>query len=210
MLIVAIRTVIMYVSIIFSMRLMGKRQLGELQPSELVTTILISNLASLPIEETNIALITGLIPIAIIVALEIITSAFELKSPAISKLISGSSKIIIRDGKIDQKVMGQLRYSVTDVLSALRSKDIFDVAEVDLGIIETNGKLNIYRRENDKGKLMIPVITDGRVNVGGLKYIGKNEEWVSSVLKQKKITAPEVLLLQCDRSGDFELIKRIK
>ena len=210
MLIVAIRTVIMYVSIIFSMRLMGKRQLGELQPSELVTTILISNLASLPIEETNIALITGLIPIAIIVALEIITSAFELKSPVISKLISGSSKIIIRDGKIDQKVMGQLRYSVTDVLSALRSKDIFDVAEVDLGIIETNGKLNIYRRENDKGKLMIPVITDGRVNVGGLKYIGKNEEWVSSVLKQKKITAPEVLLLQCDRSGDFELIKRIK
>lgn len=207
MLIVTIRTVIMYLTIIAAMRVMGKRQLGELQPSELVTTILISNLASLPIEETDISLIVGLVPIAIIVALEILISVFELRFPKISKLISGNSKIIIKDGNINQNVMNELRYSTTDLLAALRQNMVFDLTEVKLGIIETNGKLNIFTADSgEKKKLMIPLIIDGNINHSGLSYIGLSEDWLSNKLDEKKITVGEVLLFQGDENGDIQII----
>lgn len=210
MLIVTIRTVIMYFAIILCMRFMGKRQLGELQPSELVTTILISNLASLPIEETDISLIMGLLPIALIAAMEIFVSVIELKSSAASTLISGSSKIIIRNGVIDQRVLRELRFSVTDLLGALRNKDIFDLDEVELGIIETNGQLNVFKTDTKQPRLMIPVIIDGKKNPSGLRYIGKDDEWVERTLKQNNAVLKNTLLLQCTQNGEYTLVEKTK
>lgn len=211
MLIVTVRTLIMYLAIIIAMRMMGKRQLGELQPSELVTTILISNLASLPIEETDISLVVGLIPIALIVSLEIIISILELKSPLVSRIFSGNSKIIIKKGSVDQTVLNELRYSMSDLLAALRQNNVFDIKEVSLGIVETNGKLSVYTAEDENNnKLMIPVLIDGNINNSGLEYLGKNAGWLNDILTKMSIEAKQVLLLECDEDGKTQLILKEK
>ena len=211
MLIVTVRTLIMYLTIIIAMRMMGKRQLGELQPSELVTTILISNLASLPIEETDISLVVGLIPIALIVSLEIIISIVELKSPLVSRIFSGNSKIIIKKGSVDQTVLNELRYSMSDLLAALRQNNVFDIKEVSLGIVETNGKLSVYTAdgENDK-KLMIPILIDGNINNSGLEYIGKDADWLNDILTKMSIETKQVLLLESNEDGKTQLILKEK
>lgn len=211
MLIVTVRTLIMYLTIIIAMRMMGKRQLGELQPSELVTTILISNLASLPIEETDISLVVGLIPIALIVSLEIIISIVELKSPLVSRIFSGNSKIIIKKGSVDQTVLNELRYSMSDLLAALRQNNVFDIKEVSLGIVETNGKLSVYTADgkNDK-KLMIPILIDGNINNSGLEYIGKDADWLNDILTKMSIETKQVLLLESNEDGKTQLILKEK
>ena len=221
MIIVAVRTIIMYVTIIAAMRFMGKRQLGQLQPSELVTTILISNISSLPIEETEIPLLSGLLPIALIVSMEIIVSLVEVKKPRFAALISGNCQIIIRDGVIDQRMMRELRYSITDVLSALRAKDVFDVRDVELGIIETNGEISIFLRNGneqalpgkhvsaaaDGKKPMVAVVCDGRVLPAALAYCQKDEFWLRQVLALEKTKLGEVLALCANDTEDYNLVR---
>ena len=129
--IVLIRSLILYILVIFAVRLMGKRQLGELQPSELVITILVSNIATLPIEDLNIPLIVGISPILSLVCFEVLTSWFSMKHIALRRIISGRPKIVISDGRIDKKVMSELRFSVDDLLTALRGNGVFDLSEVD-------------------------------------------------------------------------------
>ena len=209
MLIVTLRSVIMYAVIIFAMRLMGKRQLGELQPSELVTTFLISNLASLPIEETDLSLITGILPIALIAALEILMSVLELKSKALSKLVTGSSKIIIRAGVVDQSVMRELRYGITELLEALRGRDIYDLREVELGIIETNGTLNTFSFQGlTEHRLMVPIVLEGKFNRSALTFLGRSEQEARGYLRQHGTASADVLVLMADKSGDYYLIRR--
>ncbi|MFA5659078.1 MAG: YetF domain-containing protein, partial [Oscillospiraceae bacterium] len=128
MLIVFFRAIILYMIIIFSIRLMGKRQLGELQPSELVVTILVSNVATLPIEDVNIPMLMGIIPILTIVCLDVFMSELSLKFKRIRKIVSGSPKIVVRDGIIDQKTLRDLRFSIDDLMESLRALNIFDVS----------------------------------------------------------------------------------
>lgn len=115
---------LLYIVVIFAVRLMGKRQLGELQPSELVITILISNIATLPLEDLDIPLVTGILPILSLVCFEVIVSWITLKSKRMRRMISGSPKIIIRDGKIEQETLQDLRFSVDDLMTALRANQI--------------------------------------------------------------------------------------
>ena len=146
MLIVLIRTIILYFIIVLGTRIMGKRQLGELQPSDLVITILISNIATLPIEETEIPLVTGIIPILTLVCFEVFSSALSLKSPLARRLISGRPIVIIQNGRLNQKEMRDLRFSLDDLMEQLRGSGIFDLSEVQLAIVETTGKLSIYQK----------------------------------------------------------------
>ena len=120
-----IRALILYFVVIFSVRLMGKRQLGELQPSELVITILISNIATLPLEDTAIPLLPGILPILSMVCFEVIISWFSLKSRRLRRVICGSPKIIIRNGQIEQDTMRELRLSIDDLMTALRGNQVF-------------------------------------------------------------------------------------
>ena len=136
----AIRTVIIYIFIIAAMRIMGKRQLGELQPVELVVTLLISDLAAVPMQESGMPLLNGLIPIVVLVALELLLSGLMLKSSGFSKLISGNPIVIIRDGKLDQKALKRLRLTVEDLMETLRQQNAFDIREIEYAIAETNGK----------------------------------------------------------------------
>lgn len=193
LLIVTLRTVIVYVLIIVAVRLMGKRQIGELQPSELVTTILISNLASLPIEETDLPIISAIAPIFIIICMEIIFSYIEICSNKFSTVVSGNSKTIIRDGKLDQKQLFDLRFGITDVLEALRNKDIYDINDVSYAVIETNGQLNAYT-EGERPPLNI--VLNGEIQQDTFNYSGLSDEWLNERLSERNIKLKDVLLLQ--------------
>lgn len=222
MLTVILRTAIVYAVLILAVRLMGKRQLGELQPSELVTTILISNLASLPIEETDLPILGALMPIFIIICLEIILSVLSIKSSKFAKVVSGSPKPVIKDGVINQDILRELRYSMEDLLEALRGKDIYDVRDVDYAVIETNGQLNVYKtfaqqnptnesfhfKQDRPSRPPVAIIIDGELKPQTLAYCEKDENWLESILLENNISRKEIMLMQCDAGGDVHIVKR--
>ena len=127
MLIIVIRSLVLFTLIILCLRLMGKKQLGELQPSELVTTILISNIATLSLEDPSMPMLLGIVPILMIVCIDVLMSGIMLKSTSFRRVVTGSPKVIISDGKIDQRQMKDLRYTIDDLLESMRDSDIFDV-----------------------------------------------------------------------------------
>ena len=146
MTIVFIRAIILYALIIFAIRLMGKRQIGELQPSELVITILVSNIATLPIEDPSLPMLMGIIPIIVLVCLDVIMSGATLKFKRLRTIVSGSPKIIIKDGIIDQNQMKVLRFSIDDLMESLHAYNIFDINEVQFAIVETTGQISVYQK----------------------------------------------------------------
>ena len=147
MCVVLIRSLILYLLVIFAVRLMGKRQLGELQPSELVITILVSNIATLPLEDVDIPLIVGVTPILALVCFEVVISWLNLISPKLRKVISGSPKVIISNGRIDRETMRELRFSVDDLTMALRSQGMFDLSEVQFAVVETTGSVSVMKKK---------------------------------------------------------------
>ena len=218
-----IRTLILYVAVICAVRIMGKRQLGELSPTELVVTFLVSNIAILPIEDTNLPLMAGLISIFTLVVCEVILSDILLKSPLMRKIVSGSPRVIIKDGVIDQKQLKQLRLSADDLTALLRGQNCFDVGQVAFAVLETTGQLNLYQKFEDRpvtpkdlGQSPPPdsdapplaVISDGIVSAAALAFIGQDENWLDARLRQQGCMAEQVFLLLCDRSGRFDLILR--
>lgn len=223
MLIVFFRAVILYIVIIFSMRLMGKRQLGELQPSELVITILMSNIATLPIEDVNIPMIMGVVPIFTLVCLDVIMSHLSLVSRKFRRIISGSPKIIISDGKIDQALMKKLRFSIDDLLESLRSVQVFDISEVQLAIVETTGKISVYEKQNkqsctpedlgiQKQEQNPPqlVIDDGEIVENALNFLKLDKKWLDKTLKKEKCRAEDVFIMTADPQGEYTLIRKDK
>ena len=138
-----IRAVILYFTVIFLIRLMGKRQIGELQPSELVVTILVSEIASIPMQDNSIPILNSVIALFVLVAFEIFSSALSLKSHKIRSYIQGHPVIVIRNGVIDYKALKKLRMTVNDLVSALRQKDVFDFSQISYAIFETNGKISV-------------------------------------------------------------------
>ena len=144
MLIVFFRVLLIYALIIVSLRLMGKRQIGQLQPSELVVTILVSNIATMAIEDNNVPLVSGIIPILTLVSFDVIISALTLRYKKMRRLVSGTPRVIIRDGKIDQQQLKELRFTIDDMMEELRGKDIFDIRDVAFAIVETTGTLSVY------------------------------------------------------------------
>lgn len=143
MLVIFIRTLILYVIVIIAMRIMGKRQIGQLQPFELAVAIMISELASVPMQNTGIPLVNGIIPIITMLAAQILISFISLKSSRARDIICGRPSILISAGKINEQVFRNELYTLTDLLEQLRSKDIYDIANVEYAILETNGQLSV-------------------------------------------------------------------
>ncbi|MDR0531899.1 MAG: DUF421 domain-containing protein [Oscillospiraceae bacterium] len=156
MLITIIRLVILYCMITLAIRLMGKRQVGELQPTELVVTILLSELVAIPIQDNSLPMATSLISGATLISLEIIFSVISLKSKRFRELTQGTSIPVIVKGKLDTNQLNNLRISLDDLLEALRQKDVFDVTQVDTCIVETNGQISVLLKPEfqpmEKGK----------------------------------------------------------
>lgn len=212
--IIIIRSVILYILVVFSVRLMGKRQLGELQPSELVITILVSNIATLPLEDTDIPVIVGVTPILSLICFEVIVSYLILHMPYFRKIISGSPKIIVSNGKINRSVMRELRFSVDDLMTALRGRDIFDISEVQFAIVETTGSISVMKKQKKdsatREDLNIPaentdppqvVVSDGEVMHIALKSLGLNEQFVKNISKKSGVKIADIFIMTADSSG---------
>ncbi len=219
--IILLRSVVLYLIVIFSLRLMGKRQLGELQPGELVITILISNIATLPIENPALPLLPGMLPILTLVCLEVIMSFCTMKSKKLRKLVSGSPKIVIRDGEIIQNTMLELRLTIDDLLMALRSNQIFSPDEVQFAIVETTGAISVYPKaayrnivQEDMGIKNISedppcvVVSDCAIMEKALKSIGKDEKWLKKELQKQKLSADRTFLAMATVSGICVVIEK--
>ena len=215
------RTVILYLLIVAGLRIMGKRQIGELQPSELVVTILISNIATLPIEEIDTPLFLGMLPILSLVVFEVLMSLINLKSRRIRRIFSGSPVIVIRDGVIDQKKLLELRFSVDDLMAQLRSKDIYAVEDVDFAVVETTGKLSVYQkflaRPLSAQSAKIPdcpeqnspplvVISDGCVHEENLALCGHDKTWLEGMVASRHLRIPDVLLMTAGKDSQVHLV----
>lgn len=225
MFVLTMRTLVLYIVIVVSLRLMGKRQLGELQPSELVVTILISNIASLPIEDTAIPLLSGITPILLLVCFEIFVSYLSLKSRAARKIITGNPIPIIRNGKIDQKKMSELRFSIDDLMEELRGAGVFDLRDVDHAIVETNGKLSVFQNFQSRNLsakalgLQTPtndcpppavLISDGELVAQGLQECNLRMDWLEKRLAENKLAIKDVFLMICDRNANYLLVPKEK
>jgi uncharacterized membrane protein YcaP (DUF421 family) len=216
-----IRTVILYVIVMAAVRLMGKRQISEMQTSELVVTLLISNLASVPMQETGQPLINGLIPIVALVISEIVVSALMVKLPMFRKLICGRPIIVIYDGKIQQDEMRRLRMTTEDLFEQLREKDVFSIKDVAYAIVETNGKMSVIKTpekeqptagalnvvEPDKG-LETVVISDGVISDYSLALCRQTRNWVENILENEGIILSDVFLMTANAKGDYLIVRR--
>ena len=220
MLIVLFRAVILYIVIIFCIRLMGKKQLGELQPSELVVTIMLSNIATLPIEDINLPVLMGLVPIFTIVCIDVFFSYLSLCSRGFRRVLCGSPKIIISGGVLDQRVMKKLRFTVDDIFEALRGQGIFDISQVQLAVVETTGQISAYVKPAEqpatvadlkiekKKALLEQFMEKGEPLEHAMQSVGADSEWLEGVLKKEGCTLAQVFIMTCGADKNYTLIRK--
>ena len=203
------RTVIIYLILTVTMRIMGKRQLGELEPSELVTTFLLSEIASLPITNLDIPVMFAVIPIITLLSLEVFASVLLIKVPALKNLLSPRPNVLIDKGKLRQDELQKLRISTDEFLSELRQSGITDFSEVYYAILEENGELAVFPRSDvgEKGIAHI-VISDGEVNEHGLKLTGLSRASLDERLSKKHLTPQGVFLYTVNDAGEEYLITK--
>jgi uncharacterized membrane protein YcaP (DUF421 family) len=199
------------------MRLMGKKQIGELEPFELVIALMISELATFPMTDTRIPLLHSIIPIITLLFLQVGTSYIELKSEKARKILTGTPSILIRNGKIDISELRSQRFNINDLLEELRLKGYFNISDIQYAILETSGELSIMpvtqqstvtkadlKMKTAQESLPIPLIMDGNINYKNLKLLGKDEPWLNSKLKQNNIScAKDVFIGTLDSKSKF-------
>jgi uncharacterized membrane protein YcaP (DUF421 family) len=185
---------------------MGKRQLGELDVSELVSTLLISEIASIPIDDPDIPLMNAIIPILFILAIEILLSTIKNKSEKLKGVIEGKPQYIIYKGRLLQNVLDENRISINELLSEMRTQGVGDIEEIYYAAIEQNGSLSILKKNDSQ--MAHTIIIDGNVIESNLKALGYNEEWLKKHLKESKAKQDEVFLMTVDDGGKINLIRK--
>lgn len=190
------RTIVVYSTVIAALRLMGKRQLGELQPSELVTTLLVSNVASICIDEPDLPLLSSLVLIVLLTSLEIFSSTLAYLNPNYARILFGKPITVIRNGKIVQEELPRLRITAGDLIEALRGKDIFSPAEVLWGVVEPNGHISTASmpKQGEKNPMM-PILVDDVVYSDNLEAMHLDRDWIEQTLSAHGLTRRQVLAL---------------
>ena len=221
MLMVFIRTLIVYLVVIISLRIMGKRQLGELQPSDLVITILISNVATISLEDTELPLLHGIMPILELVLFEMIISWISLHSVKVRRWVSGSPKIIIHNGEIDQKVLHDLRFTLDDLMTTLRTNGIFShgaAGKVDTIVQaadQSEGQTDCKREQHGRKDVSAVhpcadppeiVIADGELREKTLHALGLDRQWIDEILKAESLSIRDIFLLTADSAKQYYLV----
>ncbi len=212
---VFIRAVILYIVLILTVRLMGKRQIGELQPAELAVTILISNIATLPVEDPSLPLMKGLIPILTLGCLDVIMSYLGLRHGRIRTFMSGRPVVIISNGKINQQNMKMLRFTADDLLQAAHGESIFDISEIEYAVVETTGKVSVYPKyesrqvtnadmklKGNDGDPPSLIIEDGILLEDNLRSLGVKKAVLENELKKKNIGTENIYILTASNSSD--------
>ena len=212
-----VRTIIVFLLLVVSLRIMGKRQLGELEPIELVVAILISNLAAQPLQDVGTPLIYGIVPVLTLLSCQVLISGVTVKYSRIRRMICGSPSILIDNGKIIQSEMRRNRISIDELYVELRSKEITDIATVKHAILETNGTLSVILypdfspvtpREmgitsEDTGS-PVCIINDGRVMSDNLRLLGRDQKWLKKEISKRGASAPEdVYIMSVDGKGNI-------
>lgn len=220
---VIIRTLILYVTVATAIRIMGKRQIGDMQPSELVITLLISEIAAIPLQDKDQPLINGIVAVFLLVILEIGVSALTLKSFFIRKLLSGKSVVIIKNGTVDTQAMRDVRMTVFDLIELLRGQNVFNISDVNFAVLEANGDLSVLLKsgkqsvtaedikvKNKSDALPLPVISGGKIIRESLDALDVKQKIISDILSANKTNLKEVFLMTLDRDGSYDIIKEEK
>ena len=213
------RTVILYLVLIAAMRVLGKRQIGQLEPSEFVVAMLIADLASIPMQNSGIPLLSGLVPILTVLGLELVLSGFALASVRFRRMLCGKPVILIENGKPIQQNLRQTRVTLDELSSHLRQKDVLDLSKVQYAILETDGNLSVFpfpeeapAAAREAGipvqpqNIPLTIIEDGFFSLDNLKKAGKDEKWLHSLLKKKKSDIRSTFLLTVDAAGQVNWI----
>lgn len=214
-----IRTVILYFLVTLGIRLMGKRQIGDMQPNELVITLLISEIAAIPLQDTSQPILSGVTAIFVLVILEIVVSVIAMKSLIARKLLNGKSVVVIKNGVIDQQMMKSVRMTVIDLIELLRGQNVFDISTVAFAVLEVNGglsvllktaeqpatvkDLNIHKKEDF---LPLPVISDGVIIKESLAALEISRK--DLLKKLGKTDVKDIFLMSLDRNGKQTIIKK--
>lgn len=213
MFIVLLRTIILYALVVLVMRLMGKRQIGELQPYEFVITIMISDLAALPMQDTRLPLLLGIIPIITLLFVKTLLTQLQLKSQLARKIIEGEPCIVICGGKVNFEVLKKQQINLDELMEELRLAGYFDLKEIQYAILENNGKFSFLTYDSDNNnnskslsKPVLPIIyvLDGKLNKNSLTSSNKDALWITEELKKHNISnINNVLLAMTDTTGNF-------
>lgn len=206
MLVLVIRTLILYLLVVIAMRIMGKRQIGELQPSELVIAIMISDLASVPMQAIDIPLLAGVVPVLTLLVWEVVMSFVSLKSKRMRRYISGEPSIVVYNGHINENELKKLRFNLNDLMEQLRIAGCPDISNVQAAVLETNGQLSVLEKKKDASwELPYLIISDGEINENELKRAGKNMKWLRDNVK---IPLDQVFSAQLTNKNQLHIQKK--
>ena len=216
MLITFFRAIVLYIIVLIVMRLMGKREIGQLEPFELVISIMIADLASIPMTETGVPLTNGVIPILGLLVMHLLISLLNLKSTWARKIICGKPSILIYRGKIDERVMKKERFTINELEERLRGKDVFNIGDVEYAILETSGEVSVILKPNKRNTIpedfniepeyegiSYDLVIDGKILEENVKAIGKDNIWLEKQVKKFGITPQNALVVTIDGKGQI-------
>ena len=223
MIISYIRTIVLYAVLIAVIRLMGKRQIGQMEPSEFVVTMLVANLAAIPMQDSAIPLFSGFVPILTVLGVELCLSTLSLRSIFVRKMLCGKPVILIENGNILQENLRKTRVTLDELTGHLREKDVLDLKSVQYAILETNGNLSVFPYPNDrpatakeagiqadKQYLPLTIVSDGKLLKENLAKAGKDTTWVNKVLSQRHADLEDTWLLTVDSADHILFYRREK
>lgn len=211
-----IRVIILYIVVLIVMRLMGKREIGQLQPFELVVAIMIADLASIPMSDIGIPITNGIVPILALLIMHIIISIINMKSIKIRKILCGKPRILICRGKIDEKALKKERFNLDELQERLRAANIINIGDVEYAILETSGQITVIQKPDKRNVipkdfniepeyegLPYDLVVDGKVMYHNLKILGKDYNWLKKEVAKFKIKPEEALIVTIDGANQF-------
>jgi len=216
-----IRTILLYLVLIFAIRLMGKRQISQMEPAEFVVAMLVADLASIPMQDGGIPLLSGIVPILTVLGLELVLSGMTMRSVRMRRLLCGKPVMLIENGRIIQENLRSTRITLDELAGHLREKDVLDICAVQYAILETNGNLSVFPYPKEKPAsakeagihpktqyLPFSIIEDGYVFQENLQKAGKDRRWLRKVLGEHGVDVSETFLLTVDSGEHILLIKK--
>ncbi len=221
MIISVIRTILMYAFVLFSIRIMGKRQLSDMQTSELVITMIIADIASIPMQNTSQPILTGIVPILLLISAEIIISILMMKLPTFRNFVCGKPEILISDGKLNQSMLRKLRLTTEDLSVLLRQEGVFNIEDVQYCIIETNGKISVLLKPEKRSPTLSEmgvatkdtgieavIISDGELLRSSMALCSVDKKWIEKTLKEENLKVSDVMMMTANKLREYNIIRR--
>ena len=216
MLVTYIRSIVLYIIVLVVTRLMGKREIGQLQPFEFVISIMLADLATIPMSEVGVPIFDGIIPIFSLLIMHLIITVLNLKSMNFRRIVCGKPAMLVEKGTVNEQVLEKERLDLSELLEKLREKNVFNLSDADYVILETNGEISVILKNNKKVPtvedlnispeytgMTFTLILDGKVMKENLQLLGKNKKWLNKELRKFKAEPKEVLIATINESGEF-------